>query len=238
LAYISQLTWNPELVLTTLPQATRRYQQLTVLLRTYQRSWRGEASLTSARLRGNVPGVTGYGTSGTAFSAGPFVRPNVAVNFDGPLPDALELEGKVWLTAQLPFSLRGGVLYTHTLGERFTPSFQLLGRYRYTRDNGQPGGEAIPDEALRGILGQTIFIEPRGSRQYASRDVVDTHLEWLARRDIVLTCDAFNLLGSDALVLINTNIGDQEPSDPTSIYGAPRRRVSPRTLRLGLRIDY
>ena len=235
--YINQLTWNPDLVLTTLPQATRRYQQLTVLVRTHQSLWRGDASLTRARLRGNVSGVTGYGTSGTTFSAGPFVRPNEAINVDGYLPDALELEGKVWITAQLPFALRGGALYTHTLGERFAPSFQLLGRYRYTRDNGQPGGETIPDEALRSVLGQTILVEPRGSRQYASRDILDAHLEWRARRRIVVMCDAFNLLGSNALVLINTNIGDQEPSDPTSMFGAPRRRVSPRALRLGVRID-
>jgi len=237
-AYINQLTWNPDVVLTTLPQARRRYEQLTLLVRTYQPSWRGEASVTRARLRGNVPGVTDYGTSGTSFSAGPFVRPNEAIEFDGTLPDALELEGKVWVTARLPFSLTGGVLYTHTLGERFTPSFQLLGRYRYTRDNGQPGGEAIPDEALRSVLGQTILVEPRGSRQYASRDIVDTHVEWRARRDISVTCDAFNLFGSNALVAINTNIGDQEPSDPTSVFGAPRQRVSPRTLRLGLRTDF
>jgi carboxypeptidase family protein len=237
-AYINQLTWNPDLLLTTLPQAKRRYQQLTMLVRAYQRSWRGEASVTSARLQGNVPGVTGYGTSGSTFSAGPFVRPNEAINGDGYLPDALELEGKVWITAELPFSLLGGVLYTHTLGERFTPSFELLGRYRYTIDDGQPGGEVIPDEAMRSVLGQTILVEPRGSRQYASRDIVDAHLEWHARRGIVVLCDAFNLLGSNALLLLNTNIGDQEPSDPTSVFGAARRRVSPRTLRLGLRIGY
>jgi hypothetical protein len=239
-AYIDQLTWNPDVVLTTLPQAKRRYEQLTLLVRTYQPSWRGEASVTRARLRGNVPGVTDYGTSGTSFSAGPFVRPNEAIEFDGTLPDALELEGKVWVTARLPFALTAGVLYTHTLGERFTPSFQLLGRYRYTRDNGQPGGEGIPDEVLRSVLGQTILVEPRGSRQYASRDVVDAHLEWRAGvgRDIAVTCDAFNLFGSSALLAINTNIGDQEPSDPTSVFGAARQRVSPRTLRLGLRTDF
>ncbi len=236
-AYINQLTWNPDLVLTTLPQAKRRYEQVTVMLRTLQPSWRGEASLTSARLRGNVPGVTGYGASGTSFSAGPFVRPNEGINFDGALPDALELEGKIWMTAQLPLSLRGGFLYTHTLGERFTPSFELLGRYRYTRDNGVPGGEAVPDAALRSVLGQTILVEPRGSRQYASRDVVDAHLEWRARPSVIVTCDAFNLFGSNALLSINTNIGDQEPTDPTSVFGAPRLRVSPRTVRLGLRID-
>jgi hypothetical protein len=235
--YIRQLTWHPDLVLTTLPQAKRRYQQITVVLHAFRPTWRGEASLTGARLRGNVAGVTGYGTSGTAFSAGQFVRPNEAINAEGFLPDALEMEGKVWLTAQLPYALRGGLVYTHIVGERFAPTFQILGRYRYARQSATSPGEVVPDEALRGVLGQTILVEPRGSRQYASRDLVDAHLEWHSRLGPTLTLDAFNVLGSNALVLINTNIGDQEPSDPTSLFGASRLRVSPRSLRIGLRIE-
>jgi hypothetical protein len=207
------------------------------MLRTFQTTWHGEASLTTTRLRGNVAGVTGSGTSGTEFSAGPFVRPNEAINADGVLPDALEMEGKIWLVGQLPFSMRGGLVYTHTLGERFTPSFQILGRYRYTRANGTPSGEIIPDDALRGVLGQTIFVEPRGSRQYASRDIVDAHLEWHTRKWPIVTLDIFNVLASSALVLINTNIGDQDPTDPTSLFGAPRLRVAPRTLRAGVRLE-
>jgi hypothetical protein len=234
---ISRLTWNPDLVLTTLPQARRRYDQLTFMVRTFQARWHGEASLTTAKLRGNVPGLTGSGTAGTEFSAGPFVRPNEAINSDGILPDALEMEGKVWLVGQLPFSMRGGLVYTHTLGERFTPSFQILGQYRYTRANGTPNGEVVPDDALRSVLGQTIFVEPRGSRQYASRDILDAHLEWHSRKWPIVMLDVFNVLGSSALVLINTNIGDQEATDPTSVFGAPRLRVSPRTLRAGVRIE-
>lgn len=235
--YIRQLKWNPDLVLTTIPQAKRRYQQLTFLLRRFGASWRGEASVTGARLKGNVPGVTGYGTSGSEFSAGPFVRPNEAINATGFLPDALEMEGKVWLTAQLPYAMRGGFVYTHVLGERFSPSFQLLGRYRYARENGTSTGEVVPDDALRTVLGQTILVEPRGSRQYASRDILDAHLEWHSRRGPALTFDMFNVLGSNALVSINTNIGDQDPNDPTSLFGAPRLRVAPRTLRLGIRVE-
>ncbi len=234
---IRQLGWNPDLVLTTIPQAKRRYQQITFQLRRFGESWRGEASLTGARLRGNVAGVTGYGTTGSAFSAGQFVRPNEAINATGLLPDALEMEGKVWLTARLPGALRGGLVYTHVLGERFSPSFQLLGRYRYSRANGTTTGENVPDDALRTVLGQTIFVEPRGSRQYASRDIVDAHLEWHSPRGPTLTFDLFNLLGSNAIVSINTNIGDQDPNDPTSLFGAPRLRVAPRTLRVGLRAD-
>lgn len=235
--YIRQLQWNPDLVLTTIPQAKRQYQQITFLLRRFSASWRGEVSVTGARLRGNVPGVTGYGTSGSEFSAGQFVRPNEAINATGFLPDALEMEGKVWFTARLPHGMRGGLVYTHVLGERFSPSFQLLGRYRYSRENGTSTGEVVPDDALRTVLGQTILVEPRGSRQYASRDILDAHLEWHGWRGPTLTLDLFNVLGSNALVSINTNIGDQDPSDPTSVFGAPRLRVAPRTLRLGLRAE-
>ena len=235
--YIRQLTWNPDLVLTTIPEAKRRYQQVTFQLRRFGESWRGEASVTGARLRGNVAGVTGYGTSGSEFSAGQFVRPNEAINATGFLPDALEMEGKLWLTARLPYAMRGGLVYTHVLGERFSPSFQLLGRYRYSRAPGTIAGEEVPDDALRTVLGQTILVEPRGSRQYASRDILDAHLEWHSRRGPTLTVDLFNVLGSNAIVSINTNIGDQDPNDPTSLFGAPKLRVAPRTLRLGLRVE-
>jgi len=227
------LPWNPDLVLTTIPEARRAYDQVTVMVRTYQSWWRGEGSVTHARLRGNVPGVTGFGTTGTRFSAGPFARPNEAINYDGFLPDAMELEGKLWLTARLARSLQGGVLYTHTLGERFTPSFQFNGRYVYTDSL----GTLLPVEIFQGILGQSVFVEPRGSRQFASRDVVDVHLEWRTPKRAILTLDLFNALGSDALTSVNTNIGDQTAADPTSFFGAARLRVAPRTLRLGLRVD-
>jgi len=232
-AYIAQLTWRPDVVLTTVPQAWRHYNQVTTMLRAYHSSWRGEASVTFAQLKGNVAGVTGYGTTGSEFSAGPFVRRNETINMEGILPDALQMEGKAWVTARLPWSLQGGLVFTHILGERFTPSFKVLGRYNYSAAE----GGLVPDFMLRQILGQTIFVEKRGSRHYASRDVIDAHLEWQARRRSVITFDLFNVFGSDALVQLNENIGDQEPSDPTSVFAAPRLRVPPRTLRVGVRIE-
>jgi hypothetical protein len=41
-------------------------------------------------------------------------------------------------------------------------------------------------------LGQNVFVEPRGSRHYASRDIVDLHLEWRSPKFAVLTLDLFN----------------------------------------------
>jgi hypothetical protein len=229
----SPLPWSPDFVLTTIPEARRSYDQFTVLLRTNQARWRGEGSITSARLRGNVPGVTGHGTTGTRFSAGPFAKPNESINNDGPLPDALELEGKVWLAMRLPRSFEGGVLYTHTLGERFTAAFQFDGRYAYTDSL----GAYIPPAIFRSLLGQTVFVEPRGSRHYASRDVVDLHLEWRSPKRAVLMFDLFNALGTDALTSVNAVVGNQIDADPTSYFMAARQRASPRTLRVGLRMD-
>src|SRR5207253_10483562 len=110
---IAKLTWNPDVALTTVPDAWRHYNQVTTMLRTFHPLWRGEASVTVAQLKGNVAGVTGYGTTGTQFSAGPFVRRNEAINMTGALPDALQMEGKLWLTTILPHAMQGGLLFTH-----------------------------------------------------------------------------------------------------------------------------
>jgi len=53
----------------------------------------------------------------------------------------------------------------------------------------------------------------------------------------VLTIDLFNAFGENELVGIKTTVEDQFQSDPTTLFGAPRLRVTPRTLRVGLRID-
>ena len=232
-SYIRSLTWNPDVVLTAVPAAKRRYDQGTAMIRTVQPNWRADGSFTAARLRGNVPGVTGHGTTATRFSAGPFVNPNEGLNGYGDLPDALQIEGKVWFAARLPLSMQGGFLYTHIMGERFTPSFQIEGRYAYRWRSSTP----IPDGVFRHSFGQSVLIEPRGSRDFASRDVVDAHLEWRSPRRAVLTLDLFNVLGENELVGIKTSVEDQFQSDPTTLFGAPRLRVSPRTLRVGLRVE-
>jgi hypothetical protein len=229
----SPMPWNPDFVLTTVPQARRSYDQLTVLLRTAQPRWRGEASLTSSRLRGNVAGVAGFGTTEARFSAGPFAHPNEALNDDGLLPDAQELEGKLWLTARLAYGLQAGVLYTHIVGERFTAAFQFAGRYAYS----DSVGGLVPAPVFRSLLGQTMFVEPRGSRHYASRDVVDVHVERRGPEFAVLTLDLFNAFGSNALTSVNTIVGNGYDADPTSFFMAPQLRVAPRTLRIGIRID-
>ena len=63
------------------------------------------------------------------------------------------------------------------------------------------------------------------------------HWEWRTPKRATVTADLFNAFGSNAITSINENIGDQNPTDPTSVFGAARLRAAPRTLRIGLRVD-
>jgi hypothetical protein len=235
-SFINAAVWDPDIVLSAIPEARREFDQVTATLRSFYPGWRAEGSFTAARLRGNTPGVTGYGTTSTRFTAGPFVNPNEGINGDGLLPGALQLEGKVWATKKLAKSLEGGLVYTHILGERFTPALEILGRYAYYR--AADPVRALPADLFSDSYGQLILLEPRGDRHFASRGIVDAHVEWrTSKAGAALTFDLFNVLGGSALTEINTTITDLSAFDPTERFGAARRRMSPRSLRIGLRVD-
>ena len=67
---------------------------------------------------------------------------------------------------------------------------------------------------------------------------------WLERRFIsrpgswIVSADLFNATASDAIVERNLTINDQISNDPTSIFAAPRRRVNPLSLQLGVRVEF
>lgn len=231
---IRRLTWNPDIALAAIPEARREFDQVTALVRAFYPRWRAEGSVTLARLRGNTPGVTGYGTTATRFTAGPFVNPNEGINAEGLLPGALQLENKAWLTHKLSERIEGGVVITHLLGERFTPAVELLGRYSYRDDK---TFLMLPTDLFADSYGQLVLLEKRGDRHFASRTLLDAHLEWKTPKRAVVTLDIFNALGGRSLVDINTIITDASALDPTEQFGAPRRRMAPRSLRIGLRVE-
>jgi hypothetical protein len=232
----ARLTFNPEIQLTTVDRARRAMNQLSFTLRTERERFSGFGSLTFTRLRGNISALTGFGATGTTFSAGSAVRPNEGINEEGYLPNYPPVESKMWLTGELPYGFRGGVFGTYSLGNFFTPTFQITPRFRFTAAN-----SALDDELFTAVEGQTILLESRGNRKYPSRTNVDLRLErrfkgpgfdWLA------TADVFNALASDAIIERNLTINDQFSSDPTSIFGAPRRRVNPLALQIGIRVEF
>jgi hypothetical protein len=236
-ADINRLTWNPDIALTTVQGARRRFDQVTAAVRTEHINWNASSSLTYTRLRGNIGGLNGFGTTGTEFSAGAAVRPNEAINNDGYLPDFPSFESKTWIGGQLPYGLRGGTFITTTLGNYFAPSFQISPRFRFQASDLSPLADSLFDQ----VRGQTIFLEERGARKYQPRFNVDFRLEKrIATRALnwVLTGDLYNAFASDAIVERNLTINDQVNTDPTSIFAAPRRRVNPLALQLGMRVEF
>jgi hypothetical protein len=234
---ISALSFNPDIALTTVPGARRRFDQVSAQVTTEQAHWNGFASVTYTRLRGNIAGLNGFGTTGTEFSAGSAVRLNEATNFEGYLPNFPSLESKAWLGGDLPYGLRGGAFATFSLGNYFAPSFQISPRFRFATSE----GVQLNDSIFNGVRGQTILLEPRGSRKYQPRANLDLRLEkrftapglaWYVTGDLI------NALSSDAIVERNLTINDQVNTDPTSIFAAPRRRVNPLALQLGLRLEF
>ncbi len=235
-ADVSRLTFNPDIVLTTVDGARRRFDQVSASLRTEQQRWNGSLSMTYTRLVGNISGLTGFGTTGTSFSAGAGVRPNEATNFDGYLPNFPVFDTKLWLTGQLPGGFRAGTFITGLVGTHFTPVFQISPRFRF-----QAAGSALDDELFDQVRGQTVLLETLGNRNYEPRVNVDIRLERTfsgAPRNFTFTGDLFNAFSSDAIVERNLTINDQVIGDPTAVFAAPRRRVNPLALQLGLRVEF
>ena len=236
-ADIDRLTWEPDIALTTVGGARRKLDQLSASVRTEQSHWNGFGSLTYTRLRGNIGGLTGFGTTGTEFSAGAAVRPNEAVNFEGSLPNFPSLDSKLWLGGDLMYGFRGGAFATFSLGNHFTPIFQLSPRFRFQASD----RTFLDDSVFEAVRGQTLLLEQRGNRNYQPRTNIDLRLErrfgtpglaW------IVTGDLFNAFGSDAIVERNLTINDQFSTDPTSVFAAPRRRVNPLALQIGLRVEF
>jgi hypothetical protein len=236
-ADINTLTFDPDIVLTTLPDARRRMDQMSLVLRTEHTRWNGLASATATRLRGNVAALTSFTSTATSFTAGPGVRPNERINYEGYLPQYPAFEARTWIGANLIHGLRGGIFSTYSLGEYFAPVFQLSPRFRFQAAD----GTLLEDELFSGVLGQTMLLEERGSRKYQPRFNVDLRLErnfTLRGFEWALTADLLNALASDAIVARNLSINDQVLKDPTSVFGAPRRRVTPLSLQLGARVAF
>ncbi|HZJ00161.1 MAG TPA: carboxypeptidase regulatory-like domain-containing protein [Gemmatimonadaceae bacterium] len=235
-ADINRLTYTPDIQLTTVDGARRAMHQFSLTLRTERKEFSGFGSLTFTSLRGNTSGLTAFGTTGSTFSAGSAVRPNEGINAEGYLPNFPPVESKIWLSGELPYGFRGGVFATYSLGNFFTPTFQITPRFRF-----QASSSLLDDELLTAVEGQTILLEERGNRKYPSRSNLDLRLErrfkgpgfdWLA------TADAFNVLASDAVIERNLTINDQISTDPTSTFAAPRRRVNPLAIQLGMRVEF
>jgi hypothetical protein len=228
---VDDLTYEQDLVLSTVEDAQRRFDQVQVSVERQTATWQARASVVWTDLRGNFYSVSGYENPfGTG--SGAFVRPNEQTNFDGKLGNFSDWEGKFLLNGDLPAGFRGGAYLQIFSGDHYTPTYVID---RRNHDFVTENGEVLDPDLLFGVDGEAIFIEQRGSRAFDAQATLDLHVDKvipIGGTDIVVGLDAFNIFGSDAITSVKTTVNDQIMSDPTTQFGAPRFRVAPRSVRL------
>jgi len=245
-ADLDALRYDPDYVLTTVPEATRRFEQIQLRLDARYRTWLAGASATVSSLTGNFNVVTGpddYSTS----SAGPWVLLNEQFNFLGDLNNQSLLEGKLYLGGLLPAGFRGGAFFSYATGDRVTPTLtisSLLTNYAVVvpRTSDPTLSDTLTFHSLlfSSTSGQRIFLQPRGSYRYQSRASLDLHLERSfprGRTEVVLVLDGFNVLGDRSVTEVQTVV-NAAAGFFGSDYGRVRSRVPPRTIRLGAGVKF
>ena len=235
---LDALTYDPDYVLTTVPEARREFDQLQLVVEARYPSWWGHLSATISRLEGNFNVVTGpdeYTTGG----AGPWVRPNEQINFQGELSNQSRVEVKAQAGGILPWGFRGGAFLSFFEGDRVTPTLSVnpLLMEMSIQQPGMPQPTRFPGFFLNGQAGHRIFVRPRGEFEYPSRTSVNLHLErslLSGRSELIVSADAFNLFGADAVTSIETSVnGLWDSFTGSSPFGSTLGRMAPRTFRLG-----
>lgn len=244
---LANLTWDPDYVLTNVPEARREFDQLQLTLDGSFLTWGFSGSLVFTRLKGNLDSVTGYDDP-AGFGAGPFVRVNESINSFGALDNFADRELKASVYGRLVGGVQGGIYWNYATGDHYSPRFTLSGlEYQYKPLS---GGELAGQLFNPQLTGHTVFVGERGRWQYPARATVDVRLEReFARRGVrwVLALDAFNVLNSDVVVDHNTSVnrgknffdfltppaGTFRRTDPNQFYQAVRARLDPRVLRVG-----
>ncbi len=245
-AELAALKYDPDFVLTNVPEATRRFEQLQLRLEARYRTWWAGASATVSALDGNYNVVTGpddYTTGGP----GPWVRLNEQTNFLGPLNNQSRFEGKIYLGGLLPARFRGGAFFSYATGDRVTPTMLISGLLTdyaiavpRTSDPGVIDTLSFHQFLFRSTSGHRIFIQPRGAYRYQSRASLDLHLERSfpqGRTEVMLVVDGFNVLGDRSVTGIQTVVNTVARVFDTD-YGRVRSRVAPRTLRLSAGVRF
>jgi hypothetical protein len=253
------LSWNPDYALTTAPDARRDFGQLQLTMELAFPRWGASFSYVGTDLEGNLNNVSGYADP-ESYDAGPYVRVNEGVNAYGTLEDFADHEVKASIWGDLRWGLRGGAFWTIRSGDHYSPRFELygLGFFHYRVDTGallkggkteRPGKE-IDYMLLWPLEGHDVFVGPRGRPTLDSQSILDLRLERMFRyrgRDLAVSLELFNALGSRAVTRLNTMVNNgPDYGFPVSYsmfspgiqlnqyYGAPQNRVAPRKLRVGV----
>ncbi len=247
-AQLSALRYQPDFLLTTLPEAQRELDQLQVRVEARYPTWWLDVGATLTRLEGNLNTIVGADDySGS--SAGPFVRLNESFDGFGRLNNQSKVEIKARIGGNLPMGFRGGVFLSYLSGDYYTWTLTLSNLLFGFEVETLPispldplgRGRTIRSELFATTTGQRIFLEPRGAHRYPARLTADLHLERslrLGSTDLVATLDGFNVLGTDVVTEVQTSYNGETDPRVNNRLASVRNRVAPRAIRLGTGIRF
>jgi hypothetical protein len=220
------LTWDPDYVLTTAPDARRTFGQLQLSMEIQKPLWGMSLSWVRTDLKGNLDNVSGY-TDPTSYDAGPYVRVNEAVNAYGTLENFADREWKMSIWGILPWDLRGGAFFVHQSGDHYSPQLRLygLGFFHYKVGTGalvrgnngglsfttEHPGQEVDYALLAPLEGHEIYVGPRGRPAIPSRSSLDVRVERMfdyGGRPFSVSVDIFNLFRNRAVTKVNTMVNN------------------------------
>lgn len=166
-------------------------------------------SLIYSKLTGNLySNISGGSFQGDS--------PNASVNRDGKLENDRSFNWKITGTYALPWGFNTGFYFRHESGGAWTP----VG--------------FIPPEVTNTCCGDSVLLEPLGSRRIPSRNVLDLRVEKqfpVYVGQLRFTVDIFNVFNIDSPTGVSTFFGS-----PT--FGEPGGFIQPRQMRLGIRYTF
>ncbi len=229
-----------DLVLKPVNEARRDFGQVQAVLTGSYPKWSFNASFAFTNLTGNLFSVNGY-FNPEGQEAGPFVDPNVALNYNGKLTNFSPIDMKFRVTAQLPWQLEGGVFANVISGDYWTSTYTIPRSTNYRITDSTGTRIDLPAGLFAGISGEQIFVEPRGSRHVDVQGTVNMRLQRVFRikkTDLLVGTELFNTFNSSAVTAVKTSLNNQSASDPSSLLGAVRLRQAPITIRLNTQIRF
>lgn len=233
-------TYVQDLVVTPVDEAQRAFRQVQVGLSGEFARWSFTATVARTELTGNVFSVNGY-YNPDGQDNGPFVEPNRALNFQGPLDNFSPWDLKARATGALRWGLEGGAFFTMRTGDHWTPTYTLAREPNYRITNDQGVQLTLNRDLFTGVSGQQIFVESRGARQLPAQVSLDLRVQRIfpvRGSELLVGAELFNVFNGQAASEVKTSVNNQFLDDPTSLAGAVRLRQQPLTLRLNTQLRF
>ena len=229
-----------DLVIRPVEDARRDYGQVQVVVNGVYPNWQFNAAVAFTNLTGNVFSVNGY-FNPNGQENGPFVEPNLQLNYNGKLQNFSPIDAKVRVTGKLPWHFEGGAFANVISGDYWTPTYTVPRSVSYKIKDVNGVNVTLPAGLFTGVSGEEIFIEPRGSHQYQTQATLDVRLQRVFRirkTDLLIGGELFNAFNGSAVTQVKTSLNNQVAGDNTSSLGAIRLRQQPITIRLNTQIKF